>query len=124
MGDKIIIDIDLPDDNIYENGSVQLNEKTIENTKNYKILLKANEMTHHHRPHVHAIYDNKNEYSISIDDKIEVIAGQDDKYAKRIIKGFVLHDIQRYRKEWNSFVQSNYKFISNEKDELVPPSSK
>ena len=93
---------------IKEDGSLILLEKEILREQNIKIIIHSNEITSHNRPHIHAFYNDK-EYQISIDDKIEELNDNEDKYCRLIIKLCFKTNIQNFRKEWNN-IMSNYKF--------------
>lgn len=120
MDKKYLIDrkIKLEDWMIREDGSLLLLEGTIIKEQNIKIYIHSNEISNHHRPHVHACYNEK-EYVISIDDNIELLEPEKpDKYSRYLIKCYFTSCLQNFRKEWNS-VCSNYKFVLNSNGEYV-----
>ena len=102
---------------ILDNGSLILLEKTIIAEQNIKIYIHSNETSKHHRPHVHASY-NEREYVISIDNTIEVIEPKEDKFSRYLIKTYFRSHLQYFRKEWNS-ICSSYKFSINDKGEYI-----
>lgn len=102
---------------ILDNGSLILLEKTIIAEQNIKIYIHSNETSNHHRPHVHASY-NEREYVISIDNTIEVIEPKEDKFSRYLIKTYFRSHLQYFRKEWNS-ICSSYKFSINDKGEYI-----
>lgn len=102
---------------ILDNGSLILLEKTIIAEQNIKIYIHSNETSKHHRPHVHASYNEK-EYVISIDNTIEVIEPKEDKFSRYLIKTYFRSHLQYFRKEWNS-ICSSYKFSINDKGEYI-----
>ena len=102
---------------ILDNGSLILLEKTIIAEQNIKIYIHSNETSKHHRPHVHASY-NEREYVISIDNTIEVIEPKEDKVSRYLIKTYFRSHLQYFRKEWNS-ICSSYKFSINDKGEYI-----
>ena len=102
---------------ILDNGSLILLEKTIIAEQNIKIYIHSNETSKHHRPHVHASY-NEREYVISIDNTIEVIEPKEDKFSRYLIKTYFRSHLQYFRKEWNS-ICSSYKFSINDKSEYI-----
>ena len=78
----------------------------------FKAKVNSNEITGHHRPHVHIEYENIN-YVCSIDQIIEIIE------PKRVPKGIasyitkvVSKNLSKIREEWNN-IKSNYKFPKN-----------
>lgn len=120
MGKKYLIDrkIKLEDWMIREDGSLLLLEGTIIKEQSIKIYIHSNEISNHHRPHVHACFNDK-EYVISIDDKIELLEPEKpDKYSRYLIKCYFTTCLQDFRKEWNS-ICSNYKFVQNDNGEYV-----
>lgn len=120
MDKKYLIDrkIKLEDWMIREDGSLLLLEGTIIKEQSIKIYIHSNERTRHHRPHVHACF-NDNEYVISIDDNIELLEPEKpDKYSRYLIKCYFTSCLQDFRKEWNS-ICSNYKFVQNDNGEYV-----
>ena len=102
---------------ILDNGSLILLEKTIIAEQNIKIYIHSNETSKHHRPHVHASY-NEREYVISIDNTIEVSEPKEDKFSRYLIKTYFRSHLQYFRKEWNS-ICSSYKFSINDKGEYI-----
>ena len=102
---------------ILDNASLILLEKTIIAEQNIKIYIHSNETSKHHRPHVHASY-NEREYVISIDNTIEVIEPKEDKFSRYLIKTYFRSHLQYFRKEWNS-ICSSYKFSINDKGEYI-----
>lgn len=102
---------------ILDNGSLILLEKTIIAEQNIKIYIHSNETSKHHRPHVHASY-NEREYVIYIDNTIEVIEPKEDKFSRYLIKTYFRSHLQYFRKEWNS-ICSSYKFSINDKGEYI-----
>ncbi len=102
---------------ILDNGSLILLEKTIIAEQYIKIYIHSNETSKHHRPHVHASY-NEREYVISIDNTIEVIEPKEDKFSRYLIKTYFRSHLQYFRKEWNS-ICSSYKFSINDKGEYI-----
>lgn len=107
----------IEDFNIKQDGSFTLTFVTVEREKNIKIVINSDENTNHHRPHVHAFYDQK-QYQISIDDNIEELNGNCDKFCRYIIKNHLKNCLQKCREKWNS-INSSYKFDINEFGEYV-----
>ena len=108
---NIIVEKSIPlaDWMIKENGSIVLQEKTITQYQNIRIYTNSNELTSHHRPHVHVDVNDKS-YQIAIDDSFDVLSFNEDKFARFVIKTFLSKNLNEYRKAWNE-IQSNYKFI-------------
>ncbi len=103
---------------ILEDGSLYLCEGTIIKEQSIKIFIHSNEKAKHHRPHVHACFNDR-EYVISIDDKVELIEPKEpDKYSRYLIKCYFTSCLQDFRKEWNS-ICSDYKFVLNDNGEYV-----
>ena len=57
----------------------------------------------HNRAHIHASYNHQFEISISIDDKIEVIAGNIPIKQQTDALNWVKLNIDKLRKQWNSY---------------------
>ena len=57
----------------------------------------------HNRAHIHASYNHQFEISISIDDKIEVIAGNLPMKQQTETLNWVKINIDKLRKQWNSY---------------------
>jgi hypothetical protein len=57
----------------------------------------------HNRPHIHASYNYQYEISISIDEKIEVIAGNIPIKQQTIALKWVEQNIKILRNEWNNY---------------------
>lgn len=107
---KIVFETQSPfaDWMIKEDGSVLLREQTITRFQNIKVYVNSNEMSSHHRPHVHVDINDKS-YQIAIDDAFDVLSPKEDKYARFIIKTYLKSNLNACRKAWNE-IQSNYKF--------------
>ena len=69
--------------------------------KNIKFEVRTKEQGHN-RPHVHASFDNKYSISISIDDKIETIAGKLPSKQETFALKWVEEHIGYLRTEWNN----------------------
>lgn len=75
----------------------------------FKAKVNSNEITGHHRPHVHIEYRNIN-YVCSIDQIIEIIEPTNiSKGIARYITQVVSRNLSKIREEWNN-IKSNYKF--------------
>ena len=57
----------------------------------------------HNRAHIHASYNHQFEISISIDDKIEVLAGNLPMKQQTEALNWVKANIDKLRKQWNSY---------------------
>ena len=57
----------------------------------------------HNRAHIHASYNHQYDISISIDDKIEVIAGNIPIKQQTDALNWVKLNIDKLRKQWNSY---------------------
>ena len=57
----------------------------------------------HNRAHIHASYNHQFEISISIDDKIEVIAGNLPMKQQTEALNWVKINIDKLRKQWNNY---------------------
>lgn len=92
---------------VKEDGSLILQEGVLAHEKSIKIQVNSNEFNGHHRPHVHAWYQDK-EYVISIDNSIEVLSENEDRFSKMLVKMYFKRDewMQIFRKGWNEKVQS------------------
>lgn len=92
---------------INKDGSLNLTENLLLHDKKIKVFVHSNELNSHHRPHVHACYEDR-EYVISIDRKIEELNNNVDKYYNFIINSTFKKDqnIQIFRKGWNEKTNS------------------
>ena len=57
----------------------------------------------HNRAHIHASYNHQFEISISIDDKIEVLAGNLPMKQQTEALNWVKANIDKLRKQWNNY---------------------
>ena len=114
----------MEDNDIFEDGSLRLNEKSIRFEQKIKLVIHSNEQSSHNLPHVHAFY-NSREYVITIDDDFKLLKPEEeDKYIKYIRKAFLIPHVQKCREYWNE-TNAIYKFVNNEDGKLIcpPPSS-
>ena len=118
-GIKIIFQTKSPfaDWMIQEDGSVWLREQTITRYQNVKVYVNSNEMSSHHRPHVHVDINDKS-YQIAIDDAFDVLSQNEDKYARFVIKTYLKSNLNVCRKTWNE-IQSNYKFTIDDSGNYI-----
>ncbi len=65
----------------------------------YEVRLKENG---HNRPHIHASYGEYN-VSISIDNNVEVIAGNLPHKQNKIVIEFVKNNLNKFRTKWNKY---------------------
>lgn len=56
----------------------------------------------HNRPHIHASYGSYN-VSVSIDENIEILAGNLPKKQNKIAIDLVKENIEKFRTEWNKY---------------------
>ena len=104
---------------ILEDGRIFLQEKVLLRDAHVKLCIHTNEKCNHNLPHITAYYQNY-EYVITIDDELQIIHSSGrEKFARFLIKNYILPKLQFLRKEWNQ-IDSNYKFICNDGIFCVP----
>lgn len=98
-------------DEIFKN-TQPLNEKVEFRHNNFKIIIRTDEMSSHHLPHVHVELSDGSSASISIDDNFSIFdksgKGKDKDYAKAI--ECIKNNLQTLRTDWNMDAHAIYKF--------------